>query len=300
MRRLRPDLVHTHLEYANILGPIAARWAGRPLVASLHNVAVHQNRASVPKRLLEGMILRALASRVIVVAQTAVSESRREFHLPEQLLVALPNGINLDRLRLRDDFDRARKRHDLGIRAPGALVCTVARLYTDKGHRFLFQAAERLTGAYEPPSFAIVGRGEEESALRAQAAASPAAERIHFLGERADVPEIMAASDLFVLPSLNEGLSMAMLEAMSLGLPVVATDVGGASDILANGETGWLIPSGDVGALVGAIDAALSDPEQARTYATRAQAQVRRDFSIETHVQRLETIYRQVLAASGR
>jgi glycosyltransferase involved in cell wall biosynthesis len=176
------------------------------------------------------------------------------------------------------------------------VICTVARLHPDKGHRFLFQAAERLAERYPTAAFAIVGRGDEEQALRAQAAGSIAAERIHFLGERSDVPEILASSDLFVLPSLNEGLSIAMLEAMAVGVPVVATDVGGASDILTTGRTGWLVPSGDPAALADAIADALGHPERARDCAERAQALVETDFSIETHAQRLEALYRQVLA----
>lgn len=263
-------------------------------------MAVQQSRASTPKRLLEGLILRGCAARVVVVARTAVDESRRNFHLPAQTLTVIPNAIDPARLRLPDGFDRATARRALGLDPDSPLICTVARLHPYKGHRFLFQAAEHLIRQHPRATFAIVGRGEEEPGLRAQAAASSAAERIHFLGERADVPEIVAASDLFVLPSLNEGLSLAMLEAMALGVPVVATDVGGASDVLSTGETGWLIPPGDVRALTGAIDAALADPGQARAHAARAQALVRRDFSIETHLRSLEALYREVLVESGR
>jgi glycosyltransferase involved in cell wall biosynthesis len=300
IRRTRPDLVHSQLEYANILGPLAARLAGRPTVASLQNVAVHQDKAATLKRLLEGVVLRALAARVIVVASSAVEESSRNFHLPKHALVAIPNAIDLRRTRLPDGFDRAAKRQQLGLGARGPLICTVARLHPDKGHRFLFQAAERLTEQYPEAVFALVGRGDEEQELRAQASASAAAERIQFLGERSDVPEILASSDLFVLPSLNEGLSIAMLEAMAVGVPVVATDVGGASDILITGQTGWLVPSGDPTALADAIGDALSHPERARAYAERARAMVETDFSIETHARRLEALYRQVLAESSK
>jgi glycosyltransferase involved in cell wall biosynthesis len=237
---------------------------------------------------------------VIVVASSAVEESSRNFHLPTRALVAIPNAIDIGRARIPDGFDRAVKRQQLGLDGTAPLICTVARLHPDKGHRFLFQAAERLTNQFPTAVFAIVGRGDGEQALRVQAAAATAAQRIHFLGERSDVPEILAASDLFVLPSLNEGLSIAMLEAMAVGVPVVATDVGGASDILTPGQTGWLVPSGDPTVLADAIDDALSHPERARAYAERARTLVETEFSIETHSQRLEALYRQVLAESSK
>jgi len=229
-----------------------------------------------------------------------VEESSRNFHLPKRALVAIPNAINIDRARLPDGFDRAVKRRHLGLDGTAPVLCTVARLHPDKGHRFLFEAAERLTDRFSTAVFAIVGRGDEEQTLRAQAAASSAAQRIHFLGERSDVPEILAASDLFVLPSLNEGLSIAMLEAMAVGVPVVVTDVGGASDILSPGQTGWLVPSGDPTALADAIGDALSHPERARAYAERARSLVETEFSIETHARRLEALYRQVIAESSK
>jgi glycosyltransferase involved in cell wall biosynthesis len=100
-----------------------------------------------------------------------------------------------------------------------------------------------------------------------------------------------------VLPSLNEGLSLAMLEAIGLGIPVVATAVGGAADVLVNGETGWTVPPGDPGALARAIDEALGQPERAATLARRAVERVRQEISIEAHVARLEGIYREVIRA---
>jgi glycosyltransferase involved in cell wall biosynthesis len=153
--------------------------------------------------------------------------------------------------------------------------------------------------AHPSTGFVIVGRGDEERALRELAAASSSADRIHFLGERSDVTEILAASDLFVLPSLNEGLSLAMLEAMAIGVPVVATAVGGASDILTPGQTGWLVPPGDPDALAEAVLEALEQPERARQFAERAREMVETEFSIETHAQRLESLYQQILGVSS-
>jgi glycosyltransferase involved in cell wall biosynthesis len=295
IRGLGPDLVHTHLSYANILGVLAARLAGRPAVASIRNVTTDQTRFDRSKRIIQSVILRLLADRVIVVARTAVAETQRNFRLPQDRLTVLPNAIDQNRLHLPADFDRTTKRRELAISVDEAVICTVARLDPGKGHRFLLRAAATLRQRYPAARYLVVGTGRDDDALRAQAAALGVADIVKFLGLRRDVPEILAASDLFVLPSLNEGLSRAMLEAMAVGTPVVATDVGGAADVLISNQTGWLVPPGDPAALAGAIGEALRDPQQAFTYARRATTLVREHYGVGPHVAHLEAIYRDVL-----
>lgn len=298
IRSWRPDVVHTQLSYANIVGILAARLAGRPVVASIQNVTTDQTRLDTPKRLLQGLALR-LAERTIVVAQTAVEESRRNFLLPPDRLVVLPNAIDLRRLEPPPRFDRTAKRQELGVAADTEVLCVIARLDPYKGHRYLLEAAAELAARRPAACSLLVGAGPEEPALRAQATRLGLEDRVRFLGVRPDVPELLAASDLFVLPSLNEGLSLAMLEAMALGVPVVATAVGGAADVLLGGETGWTVRPCDPAALARVIDQALRDPAEARARAARGREVVCREFSIETHVARLEAIYREVLNANA-
>jgi glycosyltransferase involved in cell wall biosynthesis len=294
IRRWRPDVVHTQLSYANIVGILAARLARRPVVASIQNVTTDQTRLDTPKRLLQGLALR-LAERTIVVAQTAVEESRRNFLLPPDRLVVIPNAIDLRRLEPPPRFDRTAKRQELGVAADAEVLCVIARLDPYKGHRYLLEAAAKLASRRPAACYLLVGTGPVEAALRAQASTLGLEDRVHFLGIRPDVPEILAASDLFVLPSLNEGLSLAILEAMALGVPVVATAVGGAADVLVHGETGWTVRPSDPTALAQAIDQALRDPVETAARATKGREVVRREFSIVTHVARLEAIYREVL-----
>jgi glycosyltransferase involved in cell wall biosynthesis len=294
MRRMRPDVVHTQLSYANILGLLAARLAGRPSVASLQNVTTNQGRLNGPKRALERLALR-LAQRTIVVAEGAREETQRSFRLPPERIAVLPNAIDPARLELPADFDRDEMRRRLGGSASGPLICVIARLTPDKGHGLLLQAAATLASRHPGARYLFVGTGTEEGRLRQLAHDLGLSGSVAFLGVRDDVPQIVAASDLFVLPSLNEGLSLAMLEAMAIGTPVVVTRVGGSADVIESGQTGWIVPPGQPAALVDAIGEALGDPDRAVAQARRARDRVRNTFAVERHVEQLEAMYRDVL-----
>jgi glycosyltransferase involved in cell wall biosynthesis len=299
IRRTRPDIVHTQLTYANILGLTAARLARCPSVASLQNVTTNQTRMDGPKRTLERLALR-LADRTLVVAEGARDETRRSFRLPPGRIDVLPNAIDLDRLELPHGFDRHEARRQLGGTTDGPLICVIARLTPDKGHALLIEAASRLVSRYPGARYVFVGTGVEQERLQTLAHDLGLGETVRFLGVRDDVPQIVGASDLFVLPSLNEGLSLAMLEAMAIGTPVVVTDVGGAPDVVEPGHTGWIVPPGQPTQLAAAIDEALRDPDRASALARRAQQLVRSEFAVAKHVERLEAIYRSVLFDRSR
>ena len=296
LRGLRPDLVHTHLTYANVAGSIAARLAHRRSIASLHNVDVNQPKHPAAKRWLEACALRWAADRVIVVAEGGRRLTARNYHLPAGRLVALPNGLDPASVRLPDGYDRSAARRALGVEPDQPLISVVARLDPSKGHDVLLRAAAALRSRHGRARYLLVGAGPAASTLRRHVERLGLSDQVVFLGVREDVPAILAASDLFVLPSRNEGLSQALLEAMALGLPVVATEVGGTADAVRSERTGWLVPPGDWRALADAIDAALSRPSTAKAYAEAARELVWREFSLALHVARLEALYRSLAA----
>jgi glycosyltransferase involved in cell wall biosynthesis len=295
LRRLRPDLVHTHLTYANVAGSIAARLAHRRSIASLHNIDVNQHKHAAAKRWLEACTLRWAADRIIIVAEGGRRLTARNYHMPAGRLVALPNGFDPATVRLPDGYDRSAARRALGVEPGQPLISVVARLDPSKGHDVLFQAATALRSRHARARYLLIGAGPAEGVLRRQVDRLGLVGEVEFLGVRQDVPAIVAASDLFVLPSRNEGLSQALLEAMALGTPVVATDVGGTADVVQAERTGWLVPPDHAMVLACAIDAALSRPARARTYAEAARQLVVREFNLGLHAARLEALYRSVL-----
>lgn len=180
----------------------------------------------------------------------------------------------------------------------------IARLAPQKGHRVLFDALPAVLERVPDLRVRVVGHEELSTVaeLRAYAASRGVAERVCFEGFRGDVAAVLRELDLFVLPSLWEGLSLALVEAMGAGRPIVATDVGGNPEVLQD-DTGQLVRPNDVQALARAIERALGDEESARRMGTAAAKLARSKFSIEQHVCQIAALYRRGLAernAAGR
>jgi glycosyltransferase involved in cell wall biosynthesis len=291
IRRFSPDLVHT----------LAARLARRPSVASIHNVDTNQLKLPTPKRWLEGLVLRRWATRVAVVAEGARSVVAQNFGVPMERLLALPNATDPRTVRLPVGFDRAQMRHALGSTPGESLLCNVGRLDPSKGQACFLRALAEMRTRNPGYRFRalLVGDGPLKDDLRRLAEDLGLADRVRLLGVRRDVAEIVAASDVFVLASLNEGLSQAMLEAMALGTPVVATDVGGTSDAVVPGRTGWLVTAADSSGLATAIEQALGDKREATARAAAARQLIERQFSLTSHMAGLEDLYRRVAAGAA-
>lgn len=296
IERVNPDLVHTHLTYANVLGTLAAALARRPAIASLHNVDINQPRWRTAKRWLEGFVLRRWGACSVLVCAGACVSTTLHFRLRLERTVIIPNAVDPTTIQLPDTFDRSQKRRVLGVRPDERLICNVARLEPSKGHRFLLQALALLCGRTPgyPVRLALVGGGSEADRIRGLALRLGVADRVALLGIRNDASQIIAASDLFVQASLNEGLSQALLEAMALSTPVVATNVGGTSDVLRPGRTGWCVAPGRPVALANAIQHALAAPALAAAYASAGRTLVSRGFSLEMHVSQLQSLYRSM------
>lgn len=203
------------------------------------------------------------------------------------------NGVDLR--RYGNPVGRLAVRKSLGLGADAQVAITVGTLLRAKGHRFLIKAAAILVPQHPNLHFLFAGDGELGDELRAQARSLSVQDNIHFLGNRSDVPALLAASDLFVLPSLWEGLSMALLEAMASRKPIVATIVSGTQYVLADGKTGLLVPPGDPEALAQAIAHVLADPQHAQAMAAAAQEHVEREFSAQKQADEHIALYTRLL-----
>jgi len=197
--------------------------------------------------------------------------------VPADKIVVIPNGV--DTRRYRQSARRETTRAQLGLSAGERVVAVVATFKTQKGHRYLIEAARTLANEFPNARYLLIGDGELRSDIERQIAAAGLEAPFRLLGTRSDVPELLAAADLFVLPSLWEGLPMALIEAMAAGLPVVATDVSGTRGVMLDGETGLLAPPGDAAALARAIAALLAEPERAARMGAAGRRRVERHFS---------------------
>jgi len=290
VRRERIDLVHTHLYHANLYGRLAAWRSGVPAIATVHNT---YTRPKLHRRLINRLLSRA-SSRVIAVSEDIRRDLIRYDGVRPDKIVTIPNAINIARIETPISRQEARQR--LGIPDHVLAIGCVGRLEEQKGHRFLVEALAILKDI--PLRVFFVGDGRLRKTLEQQAASLGVAQSTTFLGTRQDVPEILKALDLYVMPSLWEGLSLAMLEAMAAALPVVISDVGGVSQAVGKDEYGIRVPPGNAVELARAIRSLSGDSQRRVALGARARQRVLENFSLDAMLRELAKVYDE--ATPGR
>ena len=288
IRAFRPDIVHTHLQSPNLYGRMAALIARVPvIVATEHNVYAGKQRRYVA-------VERWLARRT--TALVAVSEEVRRF-LSLQLGVDA-RSIRVLRNGVADPPTSADGIADLERRFPrmgGIIAATVASLTPKKGHEVLIAAAATLARQGVRCTFLCAGEGPERSRLEASAARNGVEESVRFLGEVRNVGDLLLVADLFVLPSLVEGLPLALLEAMRAAKPVVATRVGGVPEVVSSGVNGTLVEAGSADQLADAIAQLAADPNRRAALGAAARASVLQEYSQQQYLDGLSALYRQLV-----
>jgi glycosyltransferase involved in cell wall biosynthesis len=174
-------------------------------------------------------------------------------------------------------------------------VLSIGRFVAEKGHRHLLEAAARIERTKPGAHWVLVGAGELEASLKHQARGLGLESRVHFTGWRDDIPEVLAVSDVFVLPSESEGFGRVVVEAMAMARPVVATAVGGVPEIVQDGQTGILVPPSDPAALADAVRSLLDDPARASRLGAAGRARAESRFTLTAHVDGVERVYAEVL-----
>jgi glycosyltransferase involved in cell wall biosynthesis len=190
---------------------------------------------------------------------------------------------------------KIRLRHELGIARGERIVGAVGNLYEVKGHRYLLEAVPGILRACPRTTFLIAGRGELEEPLRSQARRLGIDARVRFLGLRPDIPALLSLCDVFVQPSLSEGLSVAILEAMAAALPVVTTRVGGNPELVVDGETGVLVEQANPRQLADAVTRLLTDSAEARRLGDNGLRRVTNRFTVAAMVDAYQAIYEACL-----
>ena len=287
LRALRPDVVHAHLTlpYACRFTLIAAALARVPAVIATAQLFID---LPSPRAVRRYRIVAAAVDRYIAVSQGVASRLRDVLGVPARKIRVVHNGVVLERFEGPPD-EQLRRELTGGGDCP--VVLTLARLDPQKGHQFLLEAALQVPGAV----FVLAGDGPERHALELQAAACGLSNRIRFLGERVDVPELLATCDLLLLPSLYEGLPLAVLEGMAARKPVVATCIRGTDEAVVHGITGLLVPPFDANRLAEAIRTILGDPVMAHRLGENGRRRVTSHFSVAAMVQQVEAVYDDVL-----
>jgi glycosyltransferase involved in cell wall biosynthesis len=281
----RPDILHTHLYHPNLYGRLGALGLGLTgVVAAVHN---SYSRVKFHRRLWN-FALGWAADRVLVGSAQVWQDVRRYDGVPASRLLLMPYGIPLT--ELNPPLSRAEARERLGL-SGGLVIGAVGRLEEQKGHAHLLAALPELRREIPELTLLLVGEGRRQEDLKRQVRDLGLEGTVRFLGTRRDLPEIYRALDLFVQPSLWEGLPLALLKAMGAGLPVVATRVSGSREAVVDGANGCLVNPGDPKALARAILDLHRHPEARRRLGEAARRTVAEKYSLEAMLRRLEELY---------
>jgi glycosyltransferase involved in cell wall biosynthesis len=289
--RERPALIHTNTSVI-LAGALAARRSGVPHVWHLHEVLKgHTDLRSVLPLDDVYKIIGELSDRVVTVARAQLKECSS---IDPSRLRTIPNGVQPNVV----DRDAAMSvRRQLGLDEGTLVIASVGAVILRKGYEDLIDAATIVRDAGVDAHYLIVGRGDEDALarLRARVAERGVGDRVHLLGFRADVPAVLAASDILAHPSRNEALPTAILEAMAASLPSVATDCGGTSELVVDGVTGVIVPVQDPDQLAGAIVRLAGDPGLRRRMGELGRKRFNEHFSLGAMTRAFEELYRDVI-----
>ena len=299
VRRWHPDVVHTHLAKSGALGRGVALRAHVPVLVHTFHGHVLQDYFSSLKTAAFVKVERALAARtdaLIAVAPWVRDELLALGIGTEDRWHVVPVGVDLEPL-LEDRPLQAQARLILDLPVDGPVVGIVGRLVPVKDHATFLRAAARIAAACPEATFLVAGDGEDRAALEAEARRT-LGDRVRFLGWVNDLPSLYAACDVVVLTSKTEGTPVALIEAAAAGRPVVATAVGGVTDVVIDGETGHTVRAGDDAAMAAAVLSLLGDPVRARAMGDAGATHVRTRFSRERMAEELTALYSVLLERS--
>lgn len=291
-RRWRARVVVTHSSIDSWCAGLAARLTGVPVVRMRH--------LSVPLRRnpLSRLVYVGLCDRIVTTGEAIRRQFIQRLGIPPTKVTSIPTGIDLARFH-PSRADPMRVRNALGLDQRIPLVAMIGVLRSWKGHLVFLRSIRRIREVHPGVRGVFVGDGPFRSVIEDAIRSQGLCEAVHLLGQREDIPEILGGVDVVASASTAaEGIPQALLQALAMRRPVVASDVGGVPEIIHPGETGWLVPADDPGALADAILEALTDPVKASRLADEGRKVVEERHSLRTMGEQMEQLYRAV--AAGR
>lgn len=306
IQHLQPDLIHCALPDASLASRLVARRRGVPLIETLVNISHEPVRTeSNPKVTTLKLALHRLLDKATMKSVTrfqaispAVAESwSRVIGLGADRMTVIPRGIDIEAFAEVDREEAMQRiRAELSLPETALVLLNLGREQPQKGQVFLIEAMPLILDSVPKAVLLIAGSpGLQSKALREEVARRGLGSTVRFLGRRQDVVRLLAASDMFLFPSLYEGLGVSLLEAMAAGLAVITTDRPPMSGVVENDVNGLLVPAGDATALARTVVKLAADPAKRWRLGSAARASVASRFSLESSVRQVERLYREVL-----
>lgn len=297
-KQIRPQIIHTHKYKDNIACLLAAHFAGvAHIVRMVHGLPEPFDGLKGFKMSCYVALDRALSriwARRFVAVSSSIADVLRDKFVSERI-ICIHNGVDLERVQSING-KRAEVRSLLQLGANEMVIGTVGRLSSVKAQDQLLQAARQLIAAGHRIKVLLVGKGPMEQSLRELTESLGLADCVVFAGHQERVVDYLSAMDVFVLPSLSEGIPMALLEAMAVGCPVVATRVGGIPEVIENDVNGLLVDPADALSLANAVRELLEDRSKALSFGDKGRARIEQEFSASLMAARMLGMYRSVLS----
>jgi glycosyltransferase involved in cell wall biosynthesis len=290
LKEYHVSILHTHCPSPDFYGKIAAFLAHIPVVTTIHNVQGY--------RAINEYILKRLTTKYVAISKTVERYAISELKIPSTKIQIIYNAVDIDKFT-KLTVNREAMLKELGITGGGKVITCVGNVAKRKGHLYLIKAAKKVTKIFPNTHFLLVGneRAEPEvlRSLKAIIETEHLQDKIIFTGVRSDIPSILSITDIFVLPSLWEGLSIALLEAMAAGVAVIVTNVGSNPEVVSNGINGFVIPPRDSEVIAQKIIELLSAPAKARDLGLAGQKKVKKLFTLNKMVHGYEDLYLRCL-----
>lgn len=288
------DIVHTHGVRANLIGRLAAKRAGvNRVVTTIHSVLAFDYKRRIDRWVNKfcEQTTRKITTRFITVSEKLALQLIAD-GIPSDKIVTIHNGLEIE--NYNPELSGKPVRDEFKIDDGTVLIGIVARLHPVKGHSYLLEATAHAVRKTPQLNLLVVGDGPEGAELEAMARRLGIEDKVIFAGFRSDIPEIIAALDFLVLPSLSEGLSLTVMEGMAMKKPVFATAVGGTPEIITSGVDGLLAPPGDVPALVQGIRDLAGDRQFAAKLGVEARKTIEDRFTAELMADRTSQLYKEI------
>ena len=286
------DLIHSHLDGMNFYACLAGLVTRRPVIVTFHGMVGDWQGTGMKSR-LKFAVIRKSATRVVAVSNYLKRELEQKWRFTSDQVTVIHNGVDFEAFDIQPG--KSSLRTELGLEPGTPLIGMVGNIRGPKAYRYFVEAARLVSDRMPECRFLIVGHGEGDllNELIGQIEALGLKGKVILTGFRHDVAQILAQLDVFMLSSLSEGLSIATIEAMGLGKPVVVTDSGGPGEIVRDGETGYLVPTADPKALADRAMELLQNHSLAERMGLAARADVRLRFSLDQNVLSYEQLYRE-------
>lgn len=288
----KPHILHTYLFHANFIGRIAGWMSNIPIIISSVRVAEKERI----HHLCLDMLTQWMVDKEVCVSREVEKFVRKRAKISPSKLITIYNGIDLSCFHSLQDEEKSKKRQELSIPEFNPVIGTIARLTTQKGLAYLLKAFQLILKSSPDCCLLIVGKGPQKQKLEKLSEKLGITSSVKFLGFREDAIEIINIMDVFILPSLWEGMPNVILEAYALGKPVVSTLVGGANEIIKDNETGFLVPPRDWRSLACSIKLLLKNPKMREEFGNKGKEFVNKSFSLDKMIKDTGKLYEELIS----